>query len=68
MMCPFCGSAETIVIDSRVYGNKNERIRRRECCDCKKRFTTREYVDKRGLENEQGKIHTKNYKTLRSSI
>lgn len=63
MMCPFCSGTETIVIESRVYGRKNERVRRRECCICGKRFTTREYVDERGLRSEQGKVHTENYKS-----
>ena len=42
MKCPFCGSGESHVIDTRSSG---ERIRRRrECTDCSERFTTYERV------------------------
>ena len=42
MKCPFCGSGESHVIDTRSSG---ERIRRRrECTDCRERFTTYERV------------------------
>mgnify|MGYP000340840016 CR=1 FL=1 len=42
MKCPFCGSGESHVIDTRSSG---ERIRRRrECTDCGERFTTYERV------------------------
>lgn len=42
MRCPFCGSADSRVIDTRTSG---ERIRRRrECTACEKRFTTYERV------------------------
>ncbi len=42
MKCPFCGSGDSHVIDTRSSG---ERIRRRrECISCEKRFTTYERV------------------------
>jgi transcriptional repressor NrdR len=42
MKCPFCGSDDSRVIDTRASG---ERIRRRrECGACEKRFTTYERV------------------------
>ena len=45
MKCPFCGYSESRVIDSRPT-NENERIRRRrECLQCKKRFTTYEIIE-----------------------
>lgn len=45
MKCPFCGYAESRVIDSRPT-DENERIRRRrECLQCKKRFTTYEIIE-----------------------
>ena len=44
MKCPFCGSENTKVIDSRAYSDGNSIKRRRECENCKKRFTTHEKV------------------------
>ena len=45
MKCPFCGEANTRVIDSRP-ADENSSIRRRRVCDqCQKRFTTYERVE-----------------------
>ena len=45
MKCPFCGSEDTRVIDSRP-ADENTSIRRRRVCDaCSKRFTTYEKVE-----------------------
>ena len=45
MKCPYCGYSESKVIDSRPT-DEGERIRRRrECLNCKKRFTTYEIVE-----------------------
>jgi transcriptional repressor NrdR len=46
MKCPYCGEAESKVVDKRETGD-NEEItrRRRECLKCKKRFTTHEKVE-----------------------
>ncbi len=44
MKCPFCGSDNTKVIDSRSYSDGNSIKRRRECEECQKRFTTHEKV------------------------
>lgn len=45
MKCPFCGEADTKVIDSRP-ADENASIRRRRKCDkCNKRFTTYEKVE-----------------------
>ena len=45
MKCPFCGYAESKVIDSRPT-DEGERIRRRrECLKCAKRFTTYEVIE-----------------------
>lgn len=44
MRCPYCGSSETRVVDSRPAQKSNAIRRRRECEDCGKRFTTYEYV------------------------
>ena len=40
MRCPFCGSAETKVIDSRFNEDSYSIKRRRECLSCKARFNT----------------------------
>ena len=40
MNCPFCSHEETKVIDSRLAGEGRQIRRRRECLDCKERFTT----------------------------
>lgn len=45
MRCPFCGYFDSKVVDSRP-SNQGKRIRRRrECLDCKKRFTTFESIE-----------------------
>lgn len=45
MRCPFCGSGETRVIDSRPTDENNSIRRRRECAGCQNRFTTYETVE-----------------------
>ena len=45
MRCPFCGSMEGKVIDSRATEEGNSIRRRRECQNCSKRFTTYEMVE-----------------------
>ena len=47
MKCPFCGSTDTQVIDSRVSEPGDSIRRRRRCADCQKRFTTYETVELR---------------------
>jgi transcriptional repressor NrdR len=47
MRCPFCGSAETQVIDSRVTESGDSIRRRRRCASCQKRFTTYETAELR---------------------
>ncbi len=46
MKCPYCGTIEDKVIDSRMSGEGLNIRRRRECLKCGKRFTTYEYVEK----------------------
>ncbi len=43
MLCPFCKNDNDKVVDSRVSGSSIRR--RRECCACGRRFTTREYIE-----------------------
>lgn len=45
MYCPFCNADDTKVIDSRLIREGNQTRRRRECPDCKERFTTYEVVE-----------------------
>lgn len=45
MYCPFCNSADTKVIDSRLIREGNQTRRRRECPDCEERFTTYEAAE-----------------------
>ncbi|MEA3408340.1 MAG: transcriptional regulator NrdR [Chloroflexota bacterium] len=47
MKCPFCGSSDSRVVDTRDVGDRIRR--RRECKDCGQRFTTYEQVAKVNL-------------------
>lgn len=45
MKCPFCGHAETQVVETRVAEDGDFIRRRRQCGACEKRFTTYERPD-----------------------
>ena len=45
MRCPFCHSTRNKVIESRPSREANAIRRRRECLNCKRRFTTYEQVE-----------------------
>lgn len=45
MHCPFCQTAETKVVDSRLVAEGGQVRRRRECQQCKERFTTFEMAE-----------------------
>ena len=45
MHCPFCQACDTKVIDSRLIRESNQTRRRRECPECKERFTTYESAE-----------------------
>ncbi|GAC1355128.1 MAG: transcriptional regulator NrdR [Variovorax sp.] len=45
MKCPFCGHAETQVVETRVSEDGDFVRRRRQCHGCDKRFTTYERPD-----------------------
>lgn len=45
MKCPYCGKADTVVVDSREAEEQNSIRRRRGCTSCDKRFTTYERVE-----------------------
>jgi transcriptional repressor NrdR len=43
--CPFCGTIEDRVVDSRESREGDSIRRRRQCTNCEKRFTTYERID-----------------------
>lgn len=45
MKCPYCGSGETEVVETRASEDVDTIRRRRECIGCKKRFTTYERIE-----------------------
>jgi len=45
MHCPFCSTAETKVIDSRLVADGAQVRRRRQCLQCTERFTTFETAE-----------------------
>ncbi len=45
MKCPYCGYQDSKVIDSRSADDDEKIRRRRECIQCRKRFTTYEAVE-----------------------
>lgn len=45
MKCPFCSKDNTRVIDSRPSDDNNSIRRRRQCDDCRRRFTTYEKIE-----------------------
>ena len=45
MKCPFCGNADTQVVETRVSEDGDFIRRRRQCPSCEKRFTTYERPD-----------------------
>lgn len=46
MICPYCGHRGSKVVNSRLSQNGEAVRRRRECDNCKRRFTTFEMVEK----------------------
>jgi transcriptional repressor NrdR len=45
MKCPYCGKADTAVVDSRETDDNDSIRRRRACTSCDKRFTTYERIE-----------------------
>lgn len=45
MYCPFCSAHDTKVTDSRLVGDGSQVRRRRECLQCRERFTTYERAE-----------------------
>ncbi|MFH1538743.1 MAG: transcriptional regulator NrdR [bacterium] len=50
MKCPFCGSTDDKVIDSRSIRGGEAIRRRRECLGCEKRFTSYEHIEQSELK------------------
>jgi transcriptional repressor NrdR len=46
MRCPYCGSVEDRVVDSRESRERDAIRRRRECVRCERRFTSYERVER----------------------
>ena len=68
MRCPYCGYADTKVLDSRPAETKIRR--RRECMQCAKRFTTYEIVERPLLmvQKKDGSIEPFNCNKLMGGI
>lgn len=49
MRCPYCGSADDKVVESRTLGQGNCIRRRRECLACGYRFTSYERIEEKPL-------------------
>ena len=49
LKCPFCGKLGSTVEDSRPGGDNTYVRRRRECINCKKRFTSHERIEQTPL-------------------
>lgn len=45
MKCPYCGSADSEVVETRASEDVDTIRRRRECLQCQKRFTTYERIE-----------------------
>ncbi|MDX1513098.1 MAG: transcriptional regulator NrdR [Gammaproteobacteria bacterium] len=60
MHCPYCNHKDTRVVDSRLVGEGNQIRRRRECTDCKERFTTYEKAElslPRVIKRDGSRVH-----------
>ena len=47
MRCPYCGSFDDKVIESRTMANGESTRRRRECNSCGYRFTSYEHIEEK---------------------
>jgi transcriptional repressor NrdR len=70
MFCPFCGSEETNVKDSRVVDDGKSIKRRRVCSGCEARFTTFERIEVKEIVvvKKSGETEFFDIKKLRSAI
>jgi transcriptional repressor NrdR len=70
MKCPYCGSTESEVVETRTSEDIDTIRRRRECLKCKKRFTTYERIENVNLIviKKDGKREQFNRDKLKSGI
>jgi len=70
MKCPYCGSNETEVVETRDSEDLQTIRRRRECLKCQKRFTTYERIENINLVviKKDGKREQFNRDKLRAGI
>jgi len=70
MICPFCHSISTKVIDKRDNCETNVTRRRRECLECKKRVTTYERMETIALNviKRSGKVEEFDREKLKRGI
>ena len=70
MYCPFCGSPNTKVTNSRLTHANAEVWRRRKCLACKELFTTHEIIDLSNLtvQKSSGRMQRFSHTKLYSSI
>jgi len=70
MKCPYCGSTESEVVETRTSEDVDTIRRRRECLKCKKRFTTYERIENVDLVviKKDGKREQFNRDKLKSGI
>ena len=70
MKCPYCGSADSEVVETRASEDVDTIRRRRECLKCEKRFTTYERIENVNLVviKKDGKREQFNRDKLKSGI
>lgn len=70
MHCPYCGSTETEVAETRVSEDDNTIRRRRTCSACSKRFTTYERIENVTLivKKKEGTREQFNREKLRNGV
>lgn len=70
MHCPYCNTADTKVIDSRLAADGAQVRRRRQCNNCQERFTTFEMVEvvMPRIIKSNGRIEPYDGEKLRRSI
>jgi transcriptional repressor NrdR len=70
MLCPYCASDQTSVLESRDSEDGTVTRRRRECSKCQKRFTTYERVEVIDLKvvKKDGRIEDFDREKIRSGI